>query len=143
MDFGRVQTIDRPIFDEHLFALWQTIYEPHQLKLPVPEALKVVESQIQELMERFVLVHHRLSEPASFIPDLNEFIDFILAHAAIHTPMVSNVKPSDLDPLQLWQWLVFLMTRLDVKLHWIQEFKDLFERYLPDYQKDHENKLSA
>ncbi len=136
LDFGRVQTIETSIFQEHLAAVWQGVFQPNHLKLPIPESLKVVEPQIYELMEHFVLIHHKFNEPVTFFPDLSEFIDYMLAHTAIYAPMVSNVKINELDQMQIWLWLGVLMTRLNVKLLWVQEFKALFELYLPDYRPD-------
>ena len=134
LDFGRVHQLEAHAFEDHLQALWQCIFDPQNVKLPIPISLKVVESQIYDVVRKFVLEHHQISQPIAIVPDMKSFVDYMIKNAVDYAPLVRNVETEYLRHYEAWLWFINLMIRLDVKVNWVAEFKGLFLRYLPSYR---------
>ena len=126
IDYGRVLSALPSRFEKQAAAVWQSIFDPANLRLPIPDDLMVAEDAIHFMFHKYILSHHHTTEPMPIFAEVNSFVEDLSEIAMRVISEIGEINLAEFQENVAWGWIVLLMTRLGVRLRWVDECKAIY-----------------
>ena len=86
----------------------------------------VAEDAIHFMFHKYILSHHHTTEPMPIFAEVNSFVEDLSEIAMRVISEIGEINLAEFQENVAWGWIVLLMTRLGVRLRWVDECKAIY-----------------